>query len=362
MRVQVLLTDGFGGHGGIAKFNRDLLSALCAYPGCSEVIGIPRLMSEPRGDLPAKLTYDTTGLGGKLAYVGTVLRRHALGSQVDLVICAHVNLLTLARLSQALSRAPLLLIVHGVDAWQPTGRPVTDRLARKVSTFLAVSEFTRKRFLAWTGLDPQRGFVVPNCINPREFGPGPRRGDLVARYGLQGQRVLMTLGRLSADERYKGVDEVLEVLPDLAKEIPNLAYLIAGDGSDRPRLEQKVKALGLADRVVLAGRVADTEKADHYRLADAFVMPGFGEGFGIVYLEAMACGVPVVASNADASCEAVRHGKLGIVVNPRDPEDLKAGIRCALAHPVGEVPRGLEYFSFENFQSRVHSVVAHMIR
>jgi phosphatidyl-myo-inositol dimannoside synthase len=95
-------------------------------------------------------------------------------------------------------------------------------------------------------------------------------------------------------------------MPALIKEIPTIAYLIAGDGTDRHRLEEKAKSLGVHGRVVFAGYIPESEKADHYRLADAYVMPGRGEGFGIVYLEALACGVPVVASQVDGGREAVR--------------------------------------------------------
>jgi glycosyltransferase involved in cell wall biosynthesis len=136
-----------------------------------------------------------------------------------------------------------------------------------------------------------------------------------------------------------------------------ISHLIAGDGTDRPRLEEKIQAPRLQDRVVFAGRIAEDEKADHYRLADSFVMPGFGEGFGVVYLEAMACGIPVVASKADASREAVLDGKLGIVVDPRNGEELKAGILEALNRARGVVPPGLEHFSFENFERRLHALL-----
>jgi glycosyltransferase involved in cell wall biosynthesis len=226
-----------------------------------------------------------------------------------------------------------------------------------VDGFIAVSAFTRERFLAWTGLPAERGQVLPNCIQAEAYGPGPRQRDLIERYGLEGRRVLLTLGRLSAEERYKGVDEVLEVLPDLAAKSPDLSYLIVGDGTDRGRLMEKARELGVGGRVVFAGRIAEQEKADHYRLADAFVMPGFGEGFGIVYLEAMACGVPVVASKADASREAVRDGALGVVVDPTDRDELKAGILSALNQPNGKTPAGLDYFSFENFQARLREIV-----
>ena len=166
----------------------------------------------------------------------------------------------------------------------------------------------------------------------------------------------MTLGRLSAQEQYKGHDEILGVLPELATDIPNLSYLIVGDGDDRPRLERKAASLGIADRVVFAGYIDESEKTDHYRLADAFVMPGRGEGFGIVYLEALACGIPVVASALDASREAVRDGALGEVVDPRDRKDLKRGIQAALGVE-HSVPDGLAYFSFEAFTQRWHDLV-----
>jgi phosphatidylinositol alpha-1,6-mannosyltransferase len=116
-------------------------------------------------------------------------------------------------------------------------------------------------------------------------------------------------------------------------DVPNIAYLIVGDGTDHHRLEEKARSLGVHERVVFAGYIPEREKADHYRLADAYVMPGRGEGFGIVYLEALACGVPVVASKLDGSREAVRDGALGILVDPNDAEGIKRGILEALARP-----------------------------
>jgi glycosyltransferase involved in cell wall biosynthesis len=357
VKTLVLLTDGFGGHGGIAKFNRDLLHSLCSFATATEVIAIPRLMPEPPGSLPDRLRYVMEGLGSKRSYTVTVLRVAIRERGVNVVICGHINLLPLAWLSSRLLCAPMLLVVHGVEAWHPTGRLVTDWCAQQVDSFLSVSEFTRRKFLGWTGLSEDRGRVIPDCVELQDFSPGPKPSHLLKRYGLQGRTVLMTLARLSAEERYKGIDEVLERLPELIVNVPNLAYLIAGDGSDRPRLEEKAQALGLKDRVVFAERIAEEEKADHYRLADTFVMPGFGEGFGIVYLEAMACGIPVVASKADASREAVLDGKLGVVVDPRNCEELKAGILEALNRPRGVVPAGLEYFSSENFERRLHNLL-----
>ncbi|MGO8699651.1 MAG: glycosyltransferase [Limisphaerales bacterium] len=198
---------------------------------------------------------------------------------------------------------------------------------------------------------------MPNSIAIEDFGPGTKDKSLAARYGIQNRKVLFTLGRLSEDERYKGIDEVLEALPVLGQAVPNIVYMVAGGGNDRARLEQKATALGVEDRVIFTGYVPEEEKAAYYRLADAFVLPGWGEGFGIVYLEAMACGIPVVASKLDASHEAVRHGELGVLVNPKNPAELQAGILEALRRPKGVVPKGLDYFSFQNFCQRCHSIV-----
>jgi glycosyltransferase involved in cell wall biosynthesis len=294
--------------------------------------------------------------GSKLAYAFNVLREtfNVQRGTYNVVICGHINLLPVAALAAWLQQAPLVLIIHGVEAWEPHGSALVRGCVRRVDAFVAVSEHSKERFLEWAPLRAEQGHVIPNCIDPEPYGPGPKRDDLLTRYGLNDRTVLLTLGRLSSEEQYKGHDEVLEVLPALAEDVPDVAYLICGDGDDRPRLEAKAERLGIADRVVFAGYVPDDEKADHYRLADAFVMPGSGEGFGIVYLEALACGVPVVASTADASEEAVLGGRIGTVVDPSNLDEFKHGIRSALRED-GGVPEALQHFSFERFTERWHA-------
>src|SRR5439155_2564410 len=100
--------------------------------------------------------------------------------------------------------------------------------------------------------------------------------------------------------------------------IPNVVYVVCGEGPDRSRLERKAVGLGVRDRVVFTGFIPEALKADYYRLADAYVMPSRGEGFGIVFLEAMACGIPVMGSRLDGSREALLDGELGVLVNPDD--------------------------------------------
>jgi asparagine synthase (glutamine-hydrolysing) len=360
-RILVLLSDAFGGWGGIAKFNRDFLAALASHERVEEVVALPRQMPHESEPMPAGLTYVRQAAGGKCAFVLQALKaaremkKHAHCGPV-FTICAHINLLPAAYAARLRLSGPLALVIHGIDAWKPTPSLLANRLAAKADRVISVSEFTRDHFLSWSGVARDRVSILPNSVNPSLFGPGPKAASLLARYKLHDKKVIMTLGRLSAEERYKGFDEVLETMPKLLESMPNLAYLIAGDGLDRARLEQKARQLGLAENVVFAGRVAESEKADHYRLADAYVMPGWGEGFGIVYLEAMACGIPVVGSSIDGSREALRHGELGLLVDPHNPAQIREAIIAALSRPK-TVPPGLDYFSLANFQSRVHRIM-----
>lgn len=362
MRILVLLHEAFGGRGGIAKFNRDLLTALASHSATACVTALPRFIDEPARladarALAPRLDYRRAAAHGKLAFLLAELallpRRHWF----DLVICGHLRLLPLLAPLGLRRSSRLGLVLHGIEAWEPSEGPFTRLGLDRLDWFLAVSAITKERFLGWSGLPPERGFVVPNAVELARFTPGPARADLLARLGLGGRRVLMSLGRLAAGERYKGIDEVLEVMPTLLRTVPDLAYLIAGEGDDRARLEAKVRALGLAERVVFAGYVPEAEKADYYRLADCFLLAGWGEGFGIVLLEAMACGIPVVASRLDGSCEAVADGALGLLVNPREPADLLRGIETALASPRGIPPPGLERFSYRAFEERVHRLI-----
>lgn len=361
MRVLALVTDAYGGDGGIAKFNRDFLASVCAYPPIADVICLPRLMPKEPEPYPRKLRWITTGLGGKLQYIRAVVKEVVASGHIDLIVCGHVNLLPVAFLVRMLTRSPVLLIIHGIDAWRPSRSLVINYLARRIDVLLSVSELTKKRFMDWCRCRSNISYVIPNAVDLKKFHPGPPSAELISRFALGGKTVLMTLGRLDSEGRRKGFDEVITLLPALRMEIRNLVYLIVGDGADRRRLEDKVKSLGLDDIVVFAGFVTEGEKVDYYRLADVFVMPSRGEGFGIVYLEAMACGIPVVASNADGSREAVREGDLGILVEPTDPADIRRGILQALKSPRGVAPAGLDYFSYENFESRLHQIIRQTI-
>lgn len=354
MKILVLTTDAYGGNGGIALYSRDLADALATMPEVTEVAVIPRNIHSAPTNVPARVIFHAEAAGGKLGFVRTAFA--IARERFDLVICGHINLLPVAAILAFRLRVPLVLLAYGIEVWD---RPVSRfkrHLLTRANTVWVISAVTRERMRAWSGLPEERFALLPNAIHMGRYGIAPPRQDLVNRYRLAGRKVLLTLGRLSSSERYKGIDEVLEAMPTLLALEPELVYLIAGDGDDRARLELKARSLGLVDRVVFTGFVQETEKADIYRLADVFVMPGRGEGFGFVFLEAMACGIPVVASRVDGSFEAVRGGMLGEVVDPDDSEALIGAIRAALLKPKA-VPAGLGYFAFAQFRRRLHEAL-----
>jgi glycosyltransferase involved in cell wall biosynthesis len=357
MRVLMLVGDAFGGWGGIAKFNRDFIGAVASYAAATEIVVVPRKISETVGVLPAHVDYREGAAVGRAAFFSEVAGLAAAGGRFDAVFCGLINLAPFSWATGAIKGAPVVMMIHGIDAWRPTSRAFANLAARRMDGVIAVSKTTLTRFESWAGSRRRATFVLPNTVNLERFQPGPADDDLKARYGLSGRTVLMTLARLDAQERYKGIDEVLGVLHALAEEIPNLAYLIVGDGTDRPRLAAEAVRAGVADRVVFAGRIEDDRKADHYRLADAFVMPGRGEGFGIVYLEALACGIPVVGSVLDGSRDALLDGRLGVLVDPNDRADVLRGIRDALGRPKGQVSPLLSEYSEDKFVRRVHGIL-----
>lgn len=322
------------GSGGIQSFSRDLALALhAAFPQA-------RLHVHVKNDagvegLPAGIGFSTSGQWParlRTAHYALTGMRRLRRDRPDLVISTLVNFLPAIAMGRPRCT---VAVVHGIDAWElPEG--LRRRALGRVERVVAVSRYTRDRVAALPGLDPSRLRVLPNSFDEAAFTPGPKPAALLQRYGLRaGQPVLLTVARLDPAERYKGHAEVLAALPELQRDFPGLRYLIAGQGGYAADLRRQAQALGVAERVIFAGFVPTAELADHYRLADALVMPSRSEGFGIVFLEAMACGRPVIAGNADGSTDALDDGRLGVLVDPADRAALVAALRQVLAgtHP-----------------------------
>lgn len=368
-RALVLVSDAFGGRGGIASYNRDMIHALCDYPQMERVVCIPRHVFYSLEQMPNNLDYRLDALGGKLKYLLACLRTSFSEPRFDLIICGHVNLLPFAHLLGMFYGCRVIPVVYGIDAWTPTPNRVVNYLCHRLESFISIRRLTARRLIEWAKIPHEKYYYLPNSIDESRYGIRPRNEALVERYGIAGKTVVMSAGRLDAisyDTR-KGFDEILEVLPNLKERIPNIVYLIMGDGSDRSRLSDKAKALGVQDAVIFTGYVSDDEKADHYRLAGVFAMPGSSPIFDrypyrFVFLEALACGVPVVGSKLDDPWEVNDpESRMIIQVDPNDKEEIIHGIIAALSCPKNILQPGLERFYFDGYKARLHLIIKEII-
>ena len=198
LRVLALVTDAFGGHGGIAQYNRDFLSSLAACEGVGDVIVLPRASAKSPGTLPSGVR-QLPPVQGRLAYSLAALGAARAHRPIDVVFCGHLFMAPLAAIIAKLLRARLWVQVHGVDAWDELSS-LYRRSVETAALITSVSRYTRRRLLEWVGIDPVRVKVLPNTVDPR-FQPGPKPGYLLERYAARGRKVLMTVSRLASSER-----------------------------------------------------------------------------------------------------------------------------------------------------------------
>jgi phosphatidyl-myo-inositol dimannoside synthase len=344
-----LVTDGFGGTGGIAQYNRDFLVALAAFPAFSSVAVLPRNPGEPV-KLPERVT-QAQPRRFRLRYaIGAVAA--SLRQRPDIVFCGHLHLAPLAVLAARLGGARLIVQTHGIEVW-PTPSRLRRRAVEAADLILSVSRHTRAAVLSWADTPPERIVVVPNTIGDI-FTPGDGLA-LRTAWGLAGKQVLLTIGRLDPCERYKGHDRVIEAIPQLVARGHDIAYVVIGEGEDRSRLIAIAIRLGVAERVRFAGFATPETLVQAYQMADLFVMPSTGEGFGIAFLEAMACGTPTLGLAACGACDALGDGTLGTALGTEN--DLAAAIDRKLTgprtNPQALADRVRARFGRETFASRL---------
>ena len=358
-RVLALVTDGLGESGGIARFNADLVEALAASRRVREVALVPRF---GRSDvaMPAKVQQIAPRSSRMLWAIQSI--RSAIEDRPEVVFCGHVHAVVPAAGLARLRGSRLWVHVHGIEGWTPRGT-VAGRCLEQAHLVTTASRYTRRRLLEWSRLAPEQVRVLPNTVR-QEFKPRPRPADLVRRYGLEGRRVILTVGRLSSAERYKGHDRIIAALSDVARQCVPLAYLIVGVGDDRPRLAALAQRMGVGPLVVFAGHVGETELPDHYALGDVYAMPSTGEGFGIVFLEAAASGLPVIGGNRDGSVDALADGRIGRPIDPESPGELRSALVAALARTEaipGRERESVARFRPENFTRHVDDLLHELL-
>lgn len=252
---------------------------------------------------------------GRLNFAAKILI-NLVQKRPERVFCGHINLAPLIQTLCEPLGIPYTILTYGKEVWE-TLPPKYQIAMSKADSIWTISKYTRDRTCCNNQLNPAKFQIVPCVVDGDIFTIGSKSEDLLAKYNLTGAKILMTVARLRSTDIYKGVDVTIQALPQIAKTFPNVKYLVIGRGDDRPRLAKLAADLGVAERVIFAGFVPQENLASYYRLADAYLMPS-QEGFGIVYLEALACGLSVLAGDADGSADPLQDGKLGWRVPHRD--------------------------------------------
>jgi phosphatidyl-myo-inositol dimannoside synthase len=329
-RVLILLSEVYA-DGGIQRFNRTFLSACDRLGATCDVLSLGdgeaarQRWTEPRSVSIRVFGHDKVRFA--LA-VGAALLR----VRYDFVVIGHVNLMSLVAANLSLrphGKTRVMLIGHGVDVWTGMDTWTRRRGIRSVDLVLAVSRYTaemvRKQI---PELGPERFCIFPNALSEtwtERFATADSAG---ARVVAPGKRFLLSVTRLDPSERYKGIVAVIEALAML--EDTSVHYVVAGRGDDQAFLKKVAARFGLGDRVHFTGAVSDGELVTLYRECSAFVLPSGKEGFGIVFLEAMFFGAPIIAAAERGAVDVVHHEKTGLLVPYGDTVSLRAAIERLL--------------------------------
>jgi phosphatidyl-myo-inositol dimannoside synthase len=310
----------FSREGGIQSYVKDIFQAYTALPTANGTVFLLRdeMTEQPFASDRLRFHYLKTPLAalGRARLTMTLLT-YLIRHQPEHVYCGHIHLAPLIQIICKPLGIPYTVLTYGKEVWQML--PIQKRQAlQNADRIWTISRYSRDQACESNGIDSTKFDMLPCVVDGNVFTPGLASSELIEKYQLSHAKVLMTVARLWSGDPYKGVDVTIRALPEIAQAFPDIKYLVIGRGDDQPRLAQLAADLGVSDRVIFAGFVATEDLVAHYRLADAYVMPS-QEGFGIVYLEAMACGIPVLAGDADGSADPLQDGQLGWPVPHRDP-------------------------------------------
>lgn len=291
----------------------------------------------------------------------------AEGCKYDVVILSHINLLPIAYAIKKISPGvKVVMFAHGIEVWNRLSR-FKRKLLLQCDMVWAVSGFTRDRLIEGHAMSDNKIKVLNNPLDPflplpQTTGAGKRRQLGVA----ENKKVLFTLTRLNSGEKYKGYDQVLKAISLMNKSKYNIQYVIGGkyDEAEKERVLKLADELQLQDQVLLTGFIADEDLPAYFNMADLYVMPSREEGFGIVFIEAMYYGLPVIAGNVDGSSDALLHGKLGRLVNPLNVEEIADAIAQVLNDPqprIAEPKDVLANFGYESYKRKFNNYLKELV-
>ncbi|MEO8481897.1 MAG: glycosyltransferase family 4 protein [Acidobacteriota bacterium] len=336
--------------GGIAAVSRLSMEALRSPDGSP-----PRSMALT--DQPRGLTFATSFIDR--AWFGARVATAQATRGCDWLLFTHLSLAVVQRAIPAWARVPYAVFLHDVEAWQALS-PIRTHVLSRAFVRLANSEYTARRVAE---ANPSVGPIVA-C--PLALSPEWSRFAAQAPAAMTPpSRTVLIVGRMVASERYKGHDQLLEAWPDVIARAPDARLVCVGEGDDVGRLRQKAAALGVGARVDFPGFVDDETRRGWYARAAVFAMPSRREGFGLVYLEAMAAGLPCVGSIHDAAPGVIVPGKTGYLVDQGDVGELSARVVALLQHEDGRRAMGeagrrrvLTHFTFDAFARRLNAAIA----
>ncbi len=268
---------------------------------------------------------------GKARFIADALR--AARRRPKLVLAAHPNLGPILRAMRVLTpRMKSIICTHGIEVWEPLPSARRNAL-RKASLVLSPSRATADHLISVQGVAPNRIRILPWALDP-DFATkssGGKPATLPPNFPTG--RVILSVGRWLASERYKGMDTLILAMPRLLLRWPDLQLVIVGSGDDRAWLEHIARDSGVQRHVHFLSGLSYPEISACYQAAEIFALPSRGEGFGFVYLEAMAHGKPVIGGAHGGAPEVIQDGETGYLVQHGDPVQLATSIDALLANP-----------------------------
>jgi phosphatidylinositol alpha-1,6-mannosyltransferase len=268
-----------------------------------------------------------------------VIKAAKEGTSSDVVILSHINLSQVGLIIKIINpKCKVWLIAHGIEVWRPLSL-WKKALLKRCDKVICVSNFTKQQMIRLHKVDAANCTVLNNAIDPFMDLPvtftKPQR--LLNKYNLTAESpILFTLTRLANTEQYKGHDQVISAVSKLKQTFPCIKYILAGqyDKEEELRIQKLIATNKVQEQVILTGFIEEKELVNYFLLADLFVLPSKKEGFGIVFIEALACGLPVICGNADGSNDAIRNGELGKAINVDNLTELEQAITDNLINPL----------------------------
>ncbi len=360
----LLLSPELFSIGGLQRYDRHLIAALDQYvakqEGSLSVLCLndsPPPFPHPELGQLAATQFCFLGRNRFAFIAGFVSRLH----DADVIVYGLLGFTLMVALQKLLKPSSHnLLILYGIEVWHRRSRWHA-WAANQMEQFISVSQYTLTRFRKAYGiLDERPGHVVPNPLSAEWLSQA--EAQPLAQVGAPPR--LLSVARLSSTEQPKGIDTVIRALPDLLRQFPDLVYVIVGDGPDRARLQALADQLGVRGSVCFRGFVPEEELRQEFARCWLYVMPSAKEGFGFVFIEAMAYGKPVVAARATAIPEVVEHGRTGLLVEPGNAPQLAEAIAELLRDGVLRQQMGAagretvrQRYTFDAFCNQVASVL-----